>query len=75
MDNEKLQINFAPGQTTAQVIIREGEATKQLDPKAPVKTEIVGTIGTIREYLKKRVSAGQFMQSECISPLTAKASK
>ena len=49
MDNEKLQINFAPGQTTAQVIIREGEATKQLDPKAPVKTEIVGTIGTIRD--------------------------
>lgn len=66
MDNEKLQVIFAPGQTTAEVIIREGEATKQLDPKAPIKTDIVGTIGTIREYLKKRVSAGQFMQSECI---------
>lgn len=65
MDNEKMQINFAPGQTTAEVIIREGEATKQLDPKAPVKTEIVGTIGTILEYLKKRVNSGQFKQNEC----------
>lgn len=65
MDNEKMQINFAPGQTTAEIIIREGDATKQLDPKAPVKTEIVGTIGTILEYLKKRVNAGQFKQTEC----------
>jgi len=65
MDNEKMQINFAPGQTTAEVIIREGGATKQLDPKAPVKTEIVGTIGTILEYLKKRVNSGQFKQNEC----------
>ena len=65
MDNEKMQINFAPGQTTAEVIIREGDATKQLDPKAPVKTEIVGTIGTILEYLKKRVNSGQFKQNEC----------
>lgn len=60
-----MQINFAPGQTTAEIIIREGDATKQLDPKAPVKTEIVGTIGTILEYLKKRVNAGQFKQTEC----------
>lgn len=75
MDNEKLQINFAPGQTTAQVIIREGEATKQLDPKAPVKTEIVGTIGTIREYLKKRVARVSSCNPNVLSPLTAKASK
>lgn len=65
METEKMQINFAPGQTTAEIIIREGEATKQLDPKAPVKTDIVGTIGTILEYLKKRVNAGQFKQTEC----------
>lgn len=60
-----MQINLAPGQSTAEIIIREGVATKQLDPKAPVKTDIVGTIGTILEYLKKRVDAGQFKQTEC----------
>lgn len=65
MEAEKLQINLAPGMSTAEVVIREGEAIKQLDPKAPVKTEIVGTIGTILEYLKKRVNAGQFKQTEC----------
>lgn len=65
METEKMQINFAPGQSTAEIIIREGVATKQLDPKAPVKTDIVGTIGTILEYLKKRVNAGQFKQTEC----------
>lgn len=64
MENEKMLINFAPGQQVAEVVIREGQATKQLDPKAPVKTEITGTIGTILEYLKKRVNAGQFKQTE-----------
>ena len=64
MEAEKLQINFAPGQQSAELIIREGQAIKQLDPKAPVKTQIVGTIGTILEYLKKRVNAGQFKQTE-----------
>ena len=65
MEAEKMQINLAPGMSTAEVVIREGEAIKQLDPKAPIKTEIVGTIGTILEYLKKRVDAGQFKQTEC----------
>lgn len=65
MEAEKMQINLAPGMSNAEVVIREGEAIKQLDPKAPVKTEIVGTIGTILEYLKKRVNSGQFKQTEC----------
>lgn len=36
MQNEKMQINLAPGMTTAEVILREGAAVKQLEPKAPV---------------------------------------
>lgn len=64
-NNEKLQINLAPGQTKAEVVIREGEAPKQLKPEPPVKTDIVGTIGTVLEFLKKRVNAEQFKQTEC----------
>lgn len=35
MDNEKLQINLAPGMSKAELVIREGAAPKELDPKAP----------------------------------------
>lgn len=65
MEAEKLQINFAPGQSTAEVVIREGEAPKVLEPKAPVKIEIVGAIGSVLEWLKKRIGAGQFKQTDC----------
>lgn len=65
MEAEKMQINFAPGQTKAEIIIREGEAQHQLDPKAPVKTDITGAIGTVAEFLKKRISTNQFKESEC----------
>lgn len=37
METEKMQINFAPGQSTAEIIIREGVATKQLDPKVRLR--------------------------------------
>lgn len=65
MQNEKMQINFAPGQTVAEVIIREGSAVKVLDPKAPVKTDLKGVIGAPLEYLKKRINAEQFEQKNC----------
>lgn len=65
METDKLQINLAPGQAKTEVVIREGEAPSELAPKAPITTNIVGTIGAVLEFLKKRVNAGQFKQSEC----------
>lgn len=65
MQNEKLQINLEPGKTNAEIILREGLATKQLDPKPPVKTNLSGTIGSVYEYLNKRISTEQFFQEDC----------
>ncbi len=63
MENERMIINCAPG--TNEVIIREGDAPIALDPKAPVKTNLSGTIGTVAEYLSKRINAEQFLQKDC----------
>ncbi len=65
MDTEKMQFNFAAGQERAEVIIREGQAPALLPPKAPIQTAITGTIGTVLEFLQKRVDSGQFDQKEC----------
>lgn len=65
MQNEKLQINFAPGMAKAELVLREGVAPKQLDPKAPVKTLLNGVIGAVVEYLTKRINTGQFAQKDC----------
>lgn len=65
MQNEKMQINLAPGMTTAEIILREGAAVKQLEPKAPVKTDLKGVIGCVVEYLTKRINVGQFDQKDC----------
>ncbi|MDD7272831.1 MAG: hypothetical protein PUG96_02540 [Prevotellaceae bacterium] len=62
MNTEKLQVMFGENTNTAELIIREGAAVKQLDPQAPLRTEITGVIGTPLEYLKKRVGTGQFEQ-------------
>jgi hypothetical protein len=62
MENEKLQINLGAGVAKAEVILREGQAIKELEPKAPVKTKLSGVIGSPVEYLKKRVATGQFTQ-------------
>jgi len=62
MENEKIQIVLAEGVTKAEVVIREGAAVKELEPKAPVKTKLQGVIGVPLEYLKKRVEKGQFTQ-------------
>lgn len=63
MENERMIFNCAPG--TNEIIIREGKAAPVLEPKAPIKTNLSGTIGTVVEYLTKRINAGQFLQKDC----------
>lgn len=65
MQNEKLQINLVPGMAKAELVLREGEAPKELDPKAPIKTKLNGVIGAVVEYLQKRIDTGQFAQKDC----------
>ena len=65
MNNEKIQINVAPEMPTVEVILREGEAPRQLEPKAPLKTNLEGVIGCVAEYLEKRINTGQFEQKDC----------
>ena len=65
METEKLQINLAPGMPKAEVILREGTACKELEPKAPIKTNIWGVLGTVSEYLSKRLNCGQFEIRDC----------
>jgi hypothetical protein len=55
-------VNIPEGSTLAEVVIREGAAVKQLEPKAPRQTVLEGVIGVPAEYLKKRVATGQFTQ-------------
>ena len=54
-------LNIAPGMN--EVIIREGAAPKVLDPKAPVKMNVNGTINAPFEYLTKRIDC--INQKEC----------
>ena len=62
MENEKIQIVLGDGVSKAEVILREGHAVKELEPKAPVKTKLSGVICVPVEYLTKRVKTGQFTQ-------------
>jgi hypothetical protein len=61
-ENEKLNITLTEGLTSADVTIRHGDAPPQLPILAPVKTQLSGTVGSVNEYLGKRVSTGQFTQ-------------
>jgi hypothetical protein len=63
MNTEKFQIVLADGQK--EIIIREGNAVKLLDPKAPIKVAIVGTIGAPLEFLSKRFNTEQIEQKKC----------
>ena len=56
-----MNINLAPGMN--EIIIREGAAPKVLDPKAPVKMNVYGTINAPFEYLTKRIDC--INQKEC----------
>lgn len=55
MQNEKLQMNFAPGVEKVEAIIREVKEVNELPVKAPVKIAISGTIGAPLEFLKRRM--------------------
>jgi hypothetical protein len=66
MNTEKLQIVLGENVTKTEVILREGAAVKELEPKAPIKTKLSGVIDVPAEYLKKRVATGQFTQERSI---------
>lgn len=53
-EDKKVVVNLPEGAKTAEVILREGEAPKVLDPKAPVKINLSGVIGSPVEYLTRR---------------------
>lgn len=66
MENkERYNINLAPGMDHVEVIVREGVAPEQLEQKAPIRTYIEGTIGSVAEYLSKRINTQQFEQQDC----------
>lgn len=62
METEKLQINLGDNVSKAEIIFREGPAVKELELKAPVKTDISGVLSAPLEYLTKRVNTGQFTE-------------
>ncbi len=59
MDNQKNRINVVIPKdyngSPIEVILREGQAPKAIDPKAPLNVEIVGTIDSPLRWLQKRV--------------------
>jgi hypothetical protein len=55
-ENRKTVFNFCEGTDHAEIVIREGAATKVLDPKPPVKINLMGIIGVPVEFLTKRLS-------------------
>lgn len=54
MNNEKMYLNIAPG--CNEVVIREGKAPAQLEPKAPIRIDLAGTIGAPVAFLTKRIT-------------------
>ena len=50
-EDKKVVVNLPEGASTAEVIIREGEAPKVLDPQPPVKINLQGVTGTPVEFL------------------------
>jgi hypothetical protein len=61
-EDKKFVVNFPEGTSAAEVVIREGEAFKLIEPKPPVKTSLSGVISAPYEYLSKRLKTGQFTQ-------------
>ncbi len=62
MEN-KIKIELPEGQQ--EITIREGEAAPQLEPKAPIRIEMTGTLEAPAEWLSKRLNTGQFEQKDC----------
>lgn len=63
MEQEKQIFNLAEG--VSEVIIRQGEAPKVLNPQPPVAYDVDGQIGSISEFLSKRLDKGQFEPKDC----------
>lgn len=56
MENEKMQVNFAPGMTEATLRVIELHEENELPVLEPDKVELAGTIGSVHEFLLKRIS-------------------
>jgi hypothetical protein len=54
MQNEKLQVNLAPGMSKAEIIVREVSEVNELAVKPPVKLKLEGVISSVQEFLSKR---------------------
>lgn len=57
MQNEKMQVNLAPGMEKAEIIVREVKEVNELPVKAPIPLSINSTIGGVAEFLRKRIEA------------------
>lgn len=74
MQNEKFQVNLAPNMAKAELVIREGAAPKELEPKAPVKTDLSGVVllspgaQATLEDLRDKVIDEQLEQVKEIAP-------
>ena len=53
-ENKKVVVNLPEGTTQAEITVREGAASRVLDPKAPVKIDLSGVIGAPVEFLELR---------------------
>lgn len=63
MEQEKQIFNLPEG--VSEVTIRQGQAPKVLDEQAPLCYDVKGTIGSVAEYLRKRIDKAQFKQEDC----------
>ena len=54
MQNEKLQVNFAPGMEKVEMVIREVNGVNELPVKPPLKVNLSGVIGAPYEFLLRR---------------------
>lgn len=64
MEKEKVVINLPTEGNQVEVTLREGPAPQLLDPKPPVVINLKGTIGSVVEFLSKRLNTGQFSLSD-----------
>ena len=53
-ENKKVVVNLPEGTTQAEITVREGAASRVLDPKAPVKIDLSGVISAPVEFLEKK---------------------
>jgi hypothetical protein len=66
MNTEKIQVNFAEGQTKGEIVICEVKERNELKVKEPVRIKLSGTIGAPAEFLLKRMDQfDQINQKRC----------